>query len=60
MEFNPNNHVVKLCIQAMASEEAGKTEEAGGLFLQAWNDATDDLEKFIAAHALARHETSAA
>ncbi len=60
MEFSPNNHVVKLCIQGMALEEAGKTEEAGGIFLQAWRDATNDLEKFIAAHALARHETDIA
>ncbi len=60
MEFSPNNPVVKLCLQGMAMEESGKSEAAGRLFLQAWTDATDDLEKFIAAHALARHNSSPA
>ncbi len=58
MEFSPNNHVVKLCIQAMALEATGKPEDAGKLLAQAWTDASDDLEKFIAAHALAQHNTS--
>lgn len=50
MEFNPNNKVVKLCLKGMSMEENGNPEEAGRLFLEAWNEATDDLEKFIAAH----------
>jgi rifampin ADP-ribosylating transferase len=54
MEFNPNNHIVKLCIQGMGIEEKGKPEEAGILFLQAWNEATNDFEKFIAAYFVAR------
>lgn len=56
MEFSPNNNVVKLCIQAMALEDQGKSEEAGKLFLQAWNEATDDFEKFTAAYYVARHQ----
>ncbi len=56
MEFNPNNHIVKLCLQGMAMEEKGKPEEAGRIFLQAWNEATNDLEKFIAAHYVSRHQ----
>ena len=56
MEFNPNNPVVKICIQAMGLEEKGEPEEAGRLFLQAWNEATNDFEKFIAAHFVARHQ----
>ncbi len=59
MEFNPNNHVVKLCIQGMGMEEKGKTEEAGKLFLQAWNEATNDFERFISAHHVARHQKDA-
>ncbi|MBN3909058.1 MAG: NAD(+)--rifampin ADP-ribosyltransferase [Nostoc sp. NMS1] len=50
MEFNPNNNVVKLCLQGMGMEEKGKPEEASKLFLQAWNEATHDFEKFISAH----------
>jgi tetratricopeptide (TPR) repeat protein len=56
MEFNPNNHVVKRCLQGMDMEEKGKPEEAGRLFLQAWNEATNDFEKFTAAHYVARHQ----
>ena len=56
MEFNPNNPVVKLCLHGMAMEETGKPDEASTLFLQAWNEATDDFEKFIAAHFVARQQ----
>ena len=40
----------------MGLEEKGKPEEASGIFLQAWNEATNDFEKFIAAHYVARHQ----
>jgi len=56
MEFNPNNKVVKLCLQGMDMEEKGKTEESIRLFLQAWKETTNDLEKFIAAHYVARYQ----
>ena len=56
MEFNPNNNVVKLCVQGMDMEGKGKPEEASRLFLQAWNEATKDFEKFIAAYYVARHQ----
>ncbi len=56
MEFNQNNTVIKLCLQGMDMEEKGKPEEAGMLFLEAWNEATDDFEKFISAYYVARHQ----
>jgi rifampin ADP-ribosylating transferase len=56
VEFNPNNDVVKLCLQGMGMEEQGKPEEASKLFLQAWNEATYDFEKFISAHYVARYQ----
>ncbi|HTJ48247.1 MAG TPA: NAD(+)--rifampin ADP-ribosyltransferase [Cyclobacteriaceae bacterium] len=56
MEFNPSNNVVKLCLQGMGMEEIGKPEEASKLFHQAWNEATYDFEKFMAAHYVARHQ----
>jgi len=59
MEFNPNNYVVKLCIQGMDMEDKGKPEEASRLFLQAWNEATNDFEKYTAAFYVARHQKSA-
>lgn len=56
MEFNPNNNIIKLCIQGIDMEEKGKRAEAEKLFLQAWNEATNDFEKYIAAFYVARHQ----
>ena len=56
MEFNPNNNVIKLCMEAMAMEEKGQPAEASKLFLLAWNEASNDFEKFIAAYYVARHQ----
>jgi rifampin ADP-ribosylating transferase len=56
MEFSPFNNVVKLCISGMEMEEKGKPEEALKLFLQSWDEATNDFEKFLAAHYVARHQ----
>jgi len=56
MEFNPENHIVKLCLQGMAMEEKGKPEEASSLFLQAWNEASNNFEQFLAAYYVARHQ----
>jgi tetratricopeptide (TPR) repeat protein len=56
MEFSPNNNIIKLCLQGMAMEEKDKPEEAGRLFLQAWNEAAGDFEKFTAAYYVARHQ----
>ena len=56
MEFSPFNNVVKLCLQGMDMEDKGKPEEASKLFLQGWNEATNDFEKFLAAHYVARHQ----
>ncbi len=56
MVFDPNNNVVKLCLQGMSMEEKGNLEEAGKIFLQAWNEATNDFEKFTAAYYVARHQ----
>ena len=60
MKFSPFNNVVKLCLQGMNMEEAGKPEAACTLFLQGWNEATNDFEKFLAAHYVARHQKTAA
>jgi len=56
MEFSPFNNVVKLSLQGMDMEEKGKPGEALKLFLQGWNEATNDFEKFIAAYYVARHQ----
>src|SRR4051812_36559423 len=56
MEFNPSNNVINLCVQGMDMEGKGKPEEASGIFLQAWNEATNDFEKFTAAYYVARYQ----
>jgi len=56
MNFDQNNNVVKICTQGMSLEGEGKKEEAFQLFQQAWQEASDDFEKFTAAHYVARHQ----
>ena len=56
MEFSPANNIVQRCLQGMALESNGEPEAAGALFLQAWEAATNDFEKFLAAHYVARHQ----
>src|SRR5205085_4874435 len=58
MEFNPNNNIIKLCLQGMDMEVNGKPGEAGTLFLQAWNEASNEFEKFTAAYYVARHQNN--
>jgi rifampin ADP-ribosylating transferase len=60
MEFSPFNNVVKLCLQGMDMEEKSKSQEALQSFTQAWTEATNDFEKFLAAHYLSRHQTTVA
>lgn len=60
MKFSPSNEIVRLCIQGMGLEQGGRLEEARAIFLQAWNEATDDHERFLAAHHVSRREEDAA
>ena len=55
--MDPNNPVVRLCVQGMACEGRGLFEDASRLFLEAWNQSTTDFEHCIAAHYVARHQT---
>lgn len=59
MEFDPRNNIIQLCVQGIGMEDKGNSEEASRLFLQAWNDATNDFEKFLAGHYVARHQDNA-
>jgi rifampin ADP-ribosylating transferase len=59
MHFDPENKIVKLCAEGMSAEIAGEMPKAKILFLQAWEAASDNLEKFIAAHYVARHQSDA-
>jgi hypothetical protein len=54
--MDPDNPVVKLCAEGMQAEFAGRLDESGSLFIQAWQAAQDDFEACIAAHYLARRQ----
>lgn len=58
IKFDPNNAVIKLCMTGMNMEEGGNVEGAITLFQQAWHEAKDDYERFIAAYHLARKQKS--
>lgn len=58
VEFDPNSDIVKLCLQGMNLEAKEQPEQAGELFTQAWNQATNDFEKFLAAYYLAWRQES--
>lgn len=60
MTFDPDNRVVKLCAQGMDLEGQGNQGAAHQVFMQAWDEATSEVEKFIAAHYVARHQKSVA
>lgn len=54
--MDPENPIVKLCVEGMKAEGAGRLDEARALFTRAWESHTDDWEACIAAHYLARHQ----
>lgn len=59
MLYDPQNKIVQRCAQGMTLEGEGRGEVAAAIFRQAWDEATTDLEKFIAAHYVARHQPGA-
>ena len=54
--FSPKNPVVRLCIQAMILEDAGKNDDALEKFQEAWQTSDNDFEQFIAAYHLAHRQ----
>jgi hypothetical protein len=60
IKFDPNNVVIKLCLSGMGLENSVNIEDAITMFYKAWQEATDDYERFIAAYHLARQQKSIA
>ncbi|MBS1521768.1 MAG: rRNA adenine methyltransferase [Bacteroidetes bacterium] len=60
MLFDQQNPINQLCARGMQLEGEAKPEDAAKLFMQAWNEATNTAEKFIAAHYVARHQNTVA
>jgi hypothetical protein len=57
--MDPENPFVMLCAQGMEEESSGNIAEATRLFAQAWEQSSDDFERCIAAHYVARHQSTA-
>ncbi len=56
MEMDPNNPVVKLCVEGAQAEFLGQLDRARSCCQEAWAAAQDDFEACIAAHYVARHQ----
>ncbi len=56
--MDTNNPVVKLCVEGMKAEADGRPADALQLFLQAWEQRQDALDGCIAAHYVARHQST--
>jgi hypothetical protein len=53
-----DNAVVRLCGEGMRAEVEGRGADAHALFRQAWYAASDDYDACVAAHYLARHQST--
>jgi hypothetical protein len=53
---DPDNEVVRLCVEGMGAEREGRFADARALFEQAWAAHEDDFEACIASHYLARQQ----
>src|SRR5690242_13741909 len=60
IEMDPDNPVVRLCVKGMECEFAGDFDGAAQAFQTAWDQSTDDFERCIAAHYVARHQKTPA
>jgi tetratricopeptide (TPR) repeat protein len=54
--MDPDNPIVRLCVQGMECESSGRLAEALGFFMSAWMQSKDDFERCISAHYVARHQ----
>ena len=54
--MDPENPVVKLYVEGMKAELEGRPDDARLLFLQAWEQSTDNYDACVAAHYVARHQ----
>lgn len=54
--MDKNNSIIKLVHEGMKMEREGKIDQAQNLFMQAWDSSSNDHEKCIAAHFVARHQ----
>ena len=56
MLFDPDNNIVKLCANGMTAEGRGQTQKLPDFLTRHGREASNDFEKFTAAHYVARHQ----
>ncbi len=56
--MDTSNPVVALCAEGIQAEGEGRNDDALGLFIQAWDKRTDDYDACVAAHYVARHQST--
>lgn len=56
IEFDPKNNIIKLCMLGMKEEVIGEPEKARLTFFKAWEESTNDFERFISAYNVALNE----
>jgi tetratricopeptide (TPR) repeat protein len=54
--IDPNNPVIRLCMEGTQAEFDGRLDDARSLYRQAWETAQDDYEACVAAHYVARFQ----
>ncbi|MFY9177490.1 MAG: NAD(+)--rifampin ADP-ribosyltransferase [Caldicoprobacterales bacterium] len=52
VKFDPRNPVIQLCMKGMVLEESGNLGDAINVFYEAWDQTSNDFEKFIVAYHL--------
>lgn len=55
-----SNTVVRLCAEGMELERNGRLEEASAVFMKAWEESSNDFERCVAAHYVARRQKTPA
>jgi tetratricopeptide (TPR) repeat protein len=58
LPIDSQNAIVRYCAEGIQREQSGERDEALRLFTLAWDKSTDAFERTIAAHYLARHQTT--
>lgn len=56
MLFDPDNPIVRLCAEGMEMEGMGNSDVASQFYKKAWDLASNNLEKMVAAHYFARQQ----
>lgn len=54
--MDPENPVVKLCVEGMQAEGVDAGRHSARIFQHAWEMASNDFERCVAAHYVARHQ----